>query len=191
MSTSRLRICLVAPSGSGKSTAALYLVDRFRERGLSATIYKLAEPLYDLQAQVYARAGRPIERSRQDHRLLELLADEMRRINPRSIVDDFLARISHAPEPVIINDDLRDYQTDYPALRQEGFLFVKISCSQGVRAQRLGRRQDLVSHVDSKLDRDLRAMDADHLVINETDRADAYRATLDLLVGRLLENAAA
>jgi guanylate kinase len=180
-----LKLCLVAPSGAGKSTAAQYLVSRFRELGRSAAVYKLAEPLYELQSQIYVRAGRPIDHYRQDHRLLELIATEMRRINPRSILDDFLARIAAAPEQVLINDDLRDYETDYRALRQQGFVFIKISASIKARHQRLNQRHDLVTHVESKLDRDLCAMDPDYLIVNETFNREAYEAALDLVVERL------
>jgi cytidine deaminase len=179
------KVCLVAPSGAGKSTAASHLVESFRKRGLSARIYKLAEPLYDLQSQVYARARRPIERHRQDHRLLELIADEMRRINPTSILEDFMERVAAAPEQVVVNDDLRDLDTDYAALREAGFVFIKITASARVRARRMNRRDDLLSHFESKLDRDLRAMDPDFLVVNETDHLGAYQAALDHVVERL------
>jgi len=186
-----LKVCLIAPSGSGKSTAAGHLMARFRERGLTARVYKLAEPLYDLQAQIYARARRPIERHRQDHRLLELVADEMRRINPTSLLEDFMQRIAAAPEEVVINDDLRDLDTDYPWLRRAGFVFVKITAAARVRHQRMNRRDDLLSHFESKLDRDLRAMEPDFVVVNETEQLSAYHAALDFVAERLLAGSTA
>ncbi len=184
---SRLKIALVAASGSGKSTAAGFIVSRLAELGLTAGIYKLAQPLYEIQASIYRRAGREIELYQQDQALLETIASEMRRINPESLVQDFLRRIAEATEDVIVNDDLRDSEVDYPALRAEGFQFVKISAQRRVRLARLHHRQDLASLTRTPLDDAIECIEPNWLLVNDSSQLDHFAAGVHHLVDRLVE----
>lgn len=180
----KLRLCLVGPSGSGKSTAAKIMVERFAEHGMSAGIYKLALPLYELQSIVYRKAGHEIDFFRQDQVLLEELARALRRIDPQSLVRGFLARVAQASEDVILNDDLRDADVDAPVLKAEGFRIVKIATPESVRLARLAGRTDLTSTTTTPLDDQIRRIEADWTITNDTPRLEDYQATVRSLVDR-------
>jgi len=181
-----IMISLFGRTGSGKSTAAGLIAEHFAARGQRAARLKLAEPLYELQAAFYRAAGLSVDYYAQDQVLLETIADHLRRISPTGIVDHFLARLD-ALEGVdaVVNDDLRDVDTDYPALRRRGFRFVRVACPEPVRLGRLGRRADLTasphSHSESALDR----LPAHFTLDNGTNDIAALRTAVDDLCRRL------
>ncbi|MET9546455.1 hypothetical protein ABZY36_14250 [Streptomyces sp. NPDC006627] len=182
-----LRVAVIGLSGSGKSTCAGIVREWAAERGLTVTRVPLARPLYAMQKRFYEAAGVPLREGAQDQVLLEAIATQLRRINPRSLVDDFLARADAAARDgadVLINDDLRDPHTDAPALRAEGFRVVRVSCDEAVRQVRLKRRGDL-SRADgstSAIDR----IEPDAVLDNSADDLSAYRAAVRDLMGSWL-----
>jgi len=181
-----LKISIVAPSGSGKSTAADFMVNRFKHHRLEAAVYKLAEPLYEIQSYIYEKANKDISFYEQDQGLLELIANQLRRINPHSVVEDFMKRITHAKEDVIINDDLRDYETDFPELKKAGFIFLKIVASEEVRNIRLEERKDLNSQKNTKLNESIHQIPHDYLITNNSNQIEVYKESVIALVDRLV-----
>ena len=181
-----LKISIVAPSGSGKSTAADFMVNRFKHHRLEAAVYKLAEPLYEIQSYIYEKANKDISFYEQDQGLLELIANQLRRINPHSVVEDFMKRITHAKDDVIINDDLRDYETDFPELKKAGFIFLKIVASEEVRNIRLEERKDLNSQKKTKLNESIHQIPHDYLITNNSNQIEVYKESVIALVDRLV-----
>lgn len=168
------KIALVGLAGSGKSTCARLIADYAAERGLTTVWVPLADPLYRLQAQVYAAAGRTLSPGEQDQVLLESIADHLRRLNPRALVDDFLARISLAADAdLLLNEDLRDPHVDAPALRASGFLIIRVTCDEELRRIRLKERHDPTLADRSTAEIDLITPDA---VIDNSGGLSAYRA---------------
>lgn len=184
----KLKMCLVAPSGTGKSTAAKLMVERFAEHGITAGIYKLAQPLYELQSIYYRTAGREIDFYQQDQILLEEIATALRRIHPQSLVRNFLDRVAKAHEEVILNDDLRDADTDYPVLERAGFRILKIVAPESVRLARLARRRDLASTTSTPLDDQIRRIEADWVIHNDTTQLEDYRSTVREFTDRLIQS---
>jgi cytidine deaminase len=184
---SRLRVALVAPSGSGKSTVADLLKQHFETQGLSVAIIKLADPLYRLQASFYEVARRRISEKAQNQSLLEQIATSLRRINPASLVEDFGDRLSICTADVVINDDLRDYVTDWPYLREQGFQVVRVVAEPELRRHRLGVRNDPVVVLKSSLDRQMERIPANFLLENngsfETVRLSVEWLANELLMG--------
>jgi hypothetical protein len=183
---SQVRVSLVAPSGSGKSSTAAFMLERCAMLGLSARVVKLATPLYLLQQQFYRVAGIEIDPFAQNQRLLESIAVNLRAIRRDALVRDFLRRLEAETSDVIINDDLRDVETDLPALREAGFIIVRVSASPAAITRRLDARRDLHTERFSALDAPLLAHRPDHVIVNDGDDLDAYRyrvhAVLDLLL---------
>ncbi|WP_069768126.1 AAA family ATPase [Streptomyces sp. LUP30] len=176
---SALRIAVVAPAGTGKSTCAGLIAEFAGARGLSHARVKLAAPLYDLQAEVYRRAGAPLAEGAQDQLLMEALADALRRIRPTSLADDFTRRLASAPAQVVVNDDLRDPHVDAPVLRAHGFRVLRVTCDEDVRLKRLAERGDPTRADRSTREIDLITPDA---VIDNSGDLDAYRTAVhDLL----------
>lgn len=180
-----IRIAMIGPSGSGKSTAAGELVDAYMQAGLRCGIYKLAQPLYRLQRQFYEAAGRGIGSDEQDQTLLETIATRLRAISPTCLVDDLGRRLDTADEDVVLNDDLRDDDVDWPYMRSLGFRIVRIVTPESVRRSRLGSRGDLTSIPDSMLDRQMARIPADFVLTNGSDGIDGLRSQVRRLVRHL------
>ncbi|GAA0931668.1 AAA family ATPase [Nonomuraea longicatena] len=178
-----LRVAVIGLAGSGKSTTASLLEEAATAAGLSHARVKLAKPLYDLQDSVYVAAGRAVGAGAQDQVLMEDLADNLRRINPRALVDDFTVRLNTVDADVIVNDDLRDPQVDAVALRALGFRVVRVRCDEDLRQKRLAERRD-----PTRADRSTRRLEeieAD-LELDNSGDLDGHRAAVrDLLEGWL------
>ncbi len=182
-----LRIAVIGLSGAGKSTCASLIRQWAAEHRLRVARVPLARPLYELQAQVYAKAGVPLRDGDQDQVLLEALATHLRRINPRALVDDFLVRAATAARGgagVLVNDDLRDPHIDAPVLRAEGFRVLRVTCDEAVRRIRLSARGDLSRADGSTSDLDL--IEADAVLDNSRDELSAYRTAVRDLMGSWL-----
>lgn len=175
-----MRIAIIGLSGCGKSTTAGIVARYAADKGLSCATVKLATPLYELQEQVYRRAGAPIAPGAQDQVLLEALADAMRRANPRSLADDFLARLAGTSADIVINDDLRDPHVDAIVLRDNGFRVLRVTASTAVRDRRLACRGDLTRADRSTGQLDLIEPDA---VLDNSGDLDDHRAAVHSLLG--------
>jgi len=138
-----LKLAFYGLSGVGKSTASTLIGRMCRQRGVTFEVVKIAEPLYRMQRDIYVRLGRQVTPHQQDQLLLRALADQIRRIEPSFLTDDFLWRVDQSTATAIINDDLKDVSFDYPRLAQAGFRFVRITCEEETRARRLSGRADL------------------------------------------------
>jgi dephospho-CoA kinase len=165
-----LRLALYGLSGVGKSTAATIIVDYCRSKNLKVEIVKLALPLYRIQKIFYETAGRSIDAFSQDQHLLEIIAGELRRISATSLVDDFIGRLRDCKTDVVINDDIRDYHVDYPVLKREGFIFIRLVCDEDIRLRRLQERNDISVVKKSATTMDLDKFKAD--LIATTDSSD-------------------
>lgn len=178
-----LRIAVVGLAGAGKSTCATLIEEFARDKGLAYARVKLATPLYDLQEQVYRRAGGSLHEGAQDQVLMEALADAMRRIRPESLADDFAARLAAVDADLVVNDDLRDPHVDALALRGHGFRVLRITCAEELRQERLAGRGD-----PSRADRSTREIDLiePDAVIDNGAGLDTYRSTVHELLGSWL-----
>lgn len=178
-----LRLAVIGTTGSGKSTLAGMVEQLCDDKGLTHTRIKLAQPLYDLQAEVYRFAGAKLAEGAQDQMLMEDLADALRRINPRTLVDQFAKRLAMTRARVVINDDLRDPDVDAPALRAAGFRIVRVKASEAVRAGRLRARSDLTRSERSttRIDR----IEPDAVLTNDSGLKE-YSAMVGELIGEWL-----
>ncbi|MFF6829886.1 hypothetical protein [Streptomyces longwoodensis] len=145
------RIALYGRPGAGKSTFATALCDEGRRAGVQVQRLKLAAPLYEVQALVYALAGRPLlESGAQDGLLLNVLGEAMRRINPEALTGPFAARVQQAearfPNAVLICDDMR--APDVDALAGLGFRLVEVTAPEELRVRRKQQRADLAAGDD-------------------------------------------
>jgi hypothetical protein len=181
-----LKLVFYGHSGSGKSSSAGIARAFFEAKNRKVAVLKLAQPLYELQTQFYQAAGQDIDFYSQDQLLLENIATQLRRISPTSIVDHFLRRLHTIDADVVINDDLRDIQVDYPILKQHGFVFIRIFCKEPVRVARLNLRNDRSVIVHSATTTNIEAIEP-HLVIDnsehdfETLRTKLHTALEELL----------
>lgn len=164
-----MNFVLYGHTGSGKSTTSNLVREYFQSGGYRVQILKLAQPLYDLQSRFYETADVLMGPYDQDQVLLEEIASQLRRISPTSIVDDFLRRLEKLEADIVINDDLRDAHVDYPMLKQWGFRFVRITCSESVRLERLSRRQDVSTVIHSNTTAEIDLIEPDVVIDNSID----------------------
>ncbi|MFF0659402.1 hypothetical protein [Micromonospora tulbaghiae] len=176
-----MRIAFIGPTGSGKSTSAGLVEDYAAARGRTTARIKLADPLYQLQQQVYAAAGRSIEPYAQDQVLLEALAGELRRINPDSLAADLLRRLERTDADIIVNDDLRDPHVDAVRLRAAGFRVVRVRCAEQTRLSRLARRADVAAVRHSATTSEIDLIETDHEILNNGSVAELRSAIEQVL----------
>ena len=180
------KICVYGLAGSGKSTVSAMIRQALIERGYHVDILKLAEPMYRLQQIIYRTAGVEVDLWEHDNRLLRLLATELRRINPTCIVDDFLARTGTSTADIVINDDCRDADIDYPAMAGAGFQFVHITCDHEGRTARVAARGDRTVVADSAATWGHDRMTANWTIDNSSEDLGRLRHHVDTLVNAWL-----
>ncbi|WP_414147289.1 ATP-binding protein [Erwinia sp. BNK-24-b] len=181
----QLRLALVASSGSGKSTTAGLLKEAFRQQGLSVSIEKLALPLYNLQRAYYSEMAQTIAENAQHQLLMENIASNLRMLNPRSLIDHLFSRLQKNHADVILTDDLRDRQTDWPALVEQGYVVIHVLCDEKIRHRRLSERHDLQTQVISSLDEDINTIRPDFRLENNGDLTQ-LSAAVNQLVTQLI-----
>lgn len=178
------RISLVAPSGTGKSTVAGMMRDIFERSGRTVEILKLAAPLYQLQADVYRECGVIMRPNQQDQHLLEVIATEMRRISSESLVHNFSNRLAATDCDIVLNDDLRDNQTDWPWLKKNGFTVIRVIADKSLCNKRLQSRGDLTLVNNSPLNVQISRIKEDYTLINDGS-LDMLYAQVEALVASL------
>ena len=179
-----LKLALYGLSGVGKSTTSTLIGRLCCQRGMTFEVVKIAEPLYRMQRDIYARLGRRISPHQQDQLLLRALADQIRRIEPSFLAGDFLRRVDQSMAAAIVNDDLKDVDFDYPRLVQAGFRFVRITCREETRARRLSGRADLTQAPETSQTWDFGRIQPDWEVDNTEDGEDALVEKLSQLLAR-------
>jgi hypothetical protein len=142
----RILLAITGGFGSGKSEV-VNIIKNIHGANKVANI-KFAQPLYDLQKiiQEYLEIPRC-----KDRNLLQLLGTEWgRNKNPDIWINYFIKSIEKYKDfyDVLICDDLR-YQNEFKALKEKGFIFVKINRPIKDRLVYLGEGND--SH-SSELD---------------------------------------
>lgn len=184
--TGQIRLALIGPSGAGKSTTAGLLQESLARRGLSCSVHKLAKPLYDIKQMFYDAAGRSVAYDAQDHPLMEQIARSLRELSPTSLVDNMAARLSGCTDDVVLNDDLRDNEVDWPALTAEGFRVVRIHAPKSSLVERLTGRGDLRLISNSPLDAQVRRIRSDYVLANVADLA-GLKTQIEGLLDRIIE----
>jgi len=182
----QLRLCVVGPSGSGKSSVVAALRRALKTGGRRVEVIKLAQPLYRLQSEFYATAGRAIDAGVQDQALLEAIATHLRRIDPAALVHDFERRLADCAADAVLNDDLRDDVTDAPRLRALGFRTLRVVTAEPVRLARLAARGDLTSVAQSPLDRQIARLPVDYVLDNSAEGLAGLDRKVDTLARHLL-----
>jgi len=178
-----LKLALYGLSGAGKSTTANMFHAVLSENMKNAVTLKLAQPLYELQSMYYRIAGKPIVWNQQDQQLLETIAASLRNISMTSLVDDLEKRMEMIHADVILNDDIRDTDVDYPAMKKMGFAFIHIICDENTRVQRLMDRHDLSKIVQSKTTEYINNIKSDFTIDTTlTDMESLRLKVIDVLV---------
>ncbi|MEU1307786.1 ATP-binding protein [Streptomyces cinnamoneus] len=145
------KIALYGRPGAGKTTLTGLLALELAEAGADVRVLKVGVTLYELQAIIYAVAGRPLLDGRdQDGQLLNALGSQIRRINPDALTDAFGWRVHQAeqaaPQSVLLCDDMR--APDVEAVAALGFRLVEVTAPEPVRLARKRGRGDLTAGDD-------------------------------------------
>jgi dephospho-CoA kinase len=182
-----LKLCVYGVAGSGKSTVSNMISDVLTSRGHNVEVIKLAHPLYRLQQHIYATAGLTVPFWTHDNDMLRTLATQLRRINQTFIVEDFLSRLHASTADVVINDDLRDPDVDYPRMVDSGFRFLHVTCADRVRAARMQRRGDVTVVPDSVSIWGFDRITADWSIDNSSDDPTHLRHQVGVVLDKWLD----
>jgi hypothetical protein len=185
------RIALFGTPGAGKSTSSQLLEEICRERAISFRRIRLAEPLYDCQAEIYRIAGRPLaNRYVQDGELLNFLGLHLRKINGTVLIDRFRERVGERPSAqsgtllLTVCDDMR--APDAPSLETMGFRFVRVVADPARCRQRREQRGDMALGSETHVtERGLDGIREHFAVRNESTKA-ALRDELDRVLDAVL-----
>ncbi|QVJ03515.1 AAA family ATPase (plasmid) [Nocardiopsis eucommiae] len=178
------KIALYGLPGAGKSTLAHLLVEEATSRGWNSSVVKIAEPLYDIQRYVYERAGLPLQDAyQQDGMLLNVLGENLKRINPNALIDDIAQRVADLDlDHIPICDDMRGDAA--PKLANLGFTLVQVTAPDQLRRQRKQKRADLTAGDDKHVTEVPVSRDPDYQIVNDGD-LDKLRAQASYLIERV------
>ena len=161
-----VRIALAGPMGSGKTFVAEWLQRRYgslrlQRIGFGDEVKRLVQELWDP--------------SKKDRALLVEFATSMRVIDPAIWIKRFLATIATTPNAHWVCDDLRQ-DNELVALRERGWVLVRILVPEGVRRQRIQDKypddyEEHLSYGSHKTERDMLQTPADvfDLTIDTSD----------------------
>lgn len=143
------KIALSGYPGAGKSTVFEFIQHYCNVHTIPCQRIKLAQPLYQVQTEIYRLAGRPLASMyEQDGALLTFLGAHFRKINPNSLIEAFATAVRSAethvgPEAkhLIVCDDARPI--DLSALREMRFIHWRVSAPASVCRERRVQRGDL------------------------------------------------
>lgn len=186
------RLALFGTSGAGKSTCSRLLEEICVEHGRAFARVRLAEPLYECQALIYAIAGRPLsDRYQQDGTLLNFLGSHLRTINPTVLTDSFTQRVDSLIADdtkrkgplLVLCDDMR--AADASHLRGIGFVFARVEADPELCLHRRRIRGDTSLGSDTHpTERGLDTIQSDYVIPNEGSLRD-LRERLNELIREL------
>ena len=157
-----VRIAFAGPRGTGKTTLAEYLVGRhgFTRRSLAAPIKRIitecpndsyerhrylmawAEELYPeasltIKSKFASRAAVLFRDERDPGRRAQLLGTDVGRALDQEVWIRYL--LTHLPDGPVVVDDVR-FRNECEALRQAGFVLIRLTAPPDVLATRLAAR---------------------------------------------------
>lgn len=145
-----VRIALAGPMGSGKTFVAEWLQRRYgslrlQRIGFGDEVKRLVQELW--------------EPPKKDRALLVEFATSMRTIDPAIWIKRLLATTEATPDAHWVCDDLRQ-DNELTALRERGWLLVRILVPEGVRKQRIQDKypddyEEHLSYGNHKTERDM------------------------------------
>jgi energy-coupling factor transporter ATP-binding protein EcfA2 len=180
------KIAFCGKMGSGKSTAAIALTglmtDKYGYQDLKAWVIAFANPL-----KMSAMAFKVEENEEKPRVFLQRLADLARREFGEDIMIRILQKsVNHAiyeaapqiphSHILIMCDDLR-FKDEAEALKQMGFVLVRIEANDEIRKQRLG---DAYTNVTHRSEMELDLFEPDFVVRNDTNEPQAHMFTENL-----------
>lgn len=180
-----IKIAFYGKSGVGKSTIATAAKEYFEKEKFEVEVIKLAYPLYYIQNIFYKIAGKEEEFYAQNQGLLEDIAKNLRKIDSQSIINNFYERYRQSKAQVVINDDVRETKVDYPFMKKEGFVFVKVECEEHLRINRLLERNDLDAVVNSKTTDYIDEIKPDYIINTSNDDKQVAREQLFLYLNEI------
>lgn len=173
-------IALAGGMGAGKSTVAEHIHEQYGYAKL-----KISQPLYEVAEKLWG------EGSATDRARLQDLGMKMREIDEDVWINAYVRKIQerHQDDAEVVNDTLR-FPNEYWALRNAGFVMVRVLAPEAVRVDRLqkiGRIQDLdrLNHVSETAligaKAETEGIKFDYELNNDTDTENMEREVRNLM----------
>jgi dephospho-CoA kinase len=190
-----MRICYTGKQRAGKDTAAEFLIKTY-----GGTIYKFADPLYEMMHSIYEIAGLPHGSNTKDRTLLQFLGTDWGRktIDPDiwiNIMDKRLINQSSIYDTMkeysIFNDYNEDnifvtdarFPNEIELLKQHGFKICRIDATE---ENRISRGATNLTHAsETALDN---YTDYDYIIDNN-EKIEKFYGKMEIIYNELLTNA--
>ena len=167
------KLCFFGPSGSGKTTAMNmaygYLVSELKWN--NTLFLNISDPLHAIQRNICKELNLPY--IAQDGELLQFLVEhfgiEVILDLLKKRLNKFLSENEDNEAPLfVLNSDCRN--NAYEALKDAGFIFIRVSTSPENRMKRLGERQDVtLADLDKELEQTSDIL-AEYIIINNGEK---------------------
>lgn len=169
-----MKICIIGPSTIGKSTSANYLVSKYE-----FNLIKLAQPLYDIQNYIYDYMGLKIERYQQDGRLLQDLANNIMRLDPCFLYNNFCNKTLSNRSANMVNDDCRKDNID--KLKDNGWVIVQILGPLRNRDSDITKPKELKESLEREWENDKVYKYVDFIIKNNSTVEDLHKNIDDIM----------
>lgn len=165
----RVWLFLYGRRAAGKSTVAGFLSEA------GARVYKLSDPLYRIARELFGMQGK-------DRRLLQVLGDKLREIDPECLLNYLVLRLyAEGPQFAVVEDVrlLREAER----LRGLGFLGVLVKAPDAARFSRLrARGEDVRPEEDvHRTEAEVDLIVPDAVIDNSGTEKDLRKATAAVL----------
>ncbi|MFW6130211.1 MAG: hypothetical protein ACOC56_03430 [Atribacterota bacterium] len=176
-----IKVAFVGPSGSGKDTSASLLQNFLKEKSIFSLRKDVAAPLHDMQEYIYNTLETKPE-GEQDTELLAFLAGKFKKDIIRLFHEEIESIKKNIVEKnlydiiAIINSDCRD--NAYQSLKNQGFIFVKVSTDYIKRINRV-RTRDKIKICKNSLDSTSKIKE-DYIIYNNNSIEDLQQSIIKL-----------
>mgnify|MGYP007100040917 CR=1 FL=1 len=143
-----MKIAISGKMGSGKTTLANVLITQYGFVGLS-----FAKALKEVAMTEYGLSHEEAFGNKKNRELLQQIGEDKRNEHGQNYwVDKVLEQLNQNPNANYVVDDVR-YHSEYKALKDNGFIMVRIDSRMELRQERLGDRFKNPDHIsETQLD---------------------------------------
>lgn len=176
----KIKICLVGKMRSGKSSVVEYLVNEYF-KNKKIEVVDFGDALKEITYILYPQSKKAKDRNR-----LQLIGQHLRKIDEDIWVNVVARKIKKSTAEVIICASCRQ-NNEYEYLKKEGFVFIKIDCSDELRIQRAKSNGDNfdLSNLNHETEVSIDSFNYDYNIINNKGVNELHK-NINRIMGDIL-----
>ena len=173
MSDENIKIALCGKQGTGKTTAADYLIENYNFKRAS-----FADKIKQVAMDLFGASHDEVYVSKSKRPLLQSIGYHMREID-RHVWTKYLTRQIKDNKQNIVIDDVR-MKSEFDALKEVGFILVKIECNKEECKSRITSFANENDPTETEMDS---LKDWDYTINNERNKECLYQQ-IDLIINK-------